>query len=227
MSSRHQGLAEVLVEAKLIGHQQLQQAQRAAQRSGATLVATLVDQGLIDEQALVDALCRRLELEVFEPEMEIEHDAVREISHDLANRYRLLPLQLSARGSQRILRVAMADPLDAEAIEELEFSTGCTVEPLVARSSQLVEAIRASYRNLITKIIPRQTTPEPRRAKRQLFGGSLADTDLSTRPVRRVQQEAPVAHRVEALVGLLVRKGLITQEEYEEQLHSLVKLPDK
>ena len=228
-------LTEILVEARLIGAGQLEQVRRAAQRSGSTVVATLLDQGIIEEEALVAALDERLDLERFDASTaDVEADAIREIPHDQASRFKLLPIRLDRSASgDRLLMVAMADPLDAQAIEEIEFATGCRVVPLIARPSELVEAIRNHYRHVVTKVIPRQGGSRQagnrqagsqggRRHPRQPFGGNLSDGELRTKPVRRIQQEASPSHRVDALVALLIRKGIVTQEEYEEQLRSIV-----
>jgi hypothetical protein len=146
---------------------------------------------------------------------------VREIPVEDANRWRLLPVELDRHAGRRILRVAMADPLDRHAIEEIEFSTGCGVEPMIGRPSEIAEAIRSHYRSVVTKIIPREhiATPPPRPA-RALFGERISESALRTRPVRGARQAATPSHRVDALVALLVRKGLITQEEYEQQLEA-------
>jgi hypothetical protein len=221
-----QSLAEVLVEANLIGASQLEQVRRAAQRSGSSVVSTLLDQGIVEEEALVQALRDRLELALFDvASTEVEPDAIREIPHDQASRFRLLPVRIDRSGNdERLLVVAMADPLDTQAIEEIEFASGCMVQPLIARPSELADAIRIHYRHVVTKVIPRQASAAPgsRRRPRAPFGGTLAESDLRTKPVRRIQQEASPAHRVDALVALLVRKGLVTQEEYEDQLRAIV-----
>ncbi|MCA9666856.1 MAG: hypothetical protein KC503_14750 [Myxococcales bacterium] len=250
---RQRTLGDILAEERLIARSQLEQAQRAANRSGAPLVVVLLEQGLVAEEALVDALCKHLDVEVFDPiRTEVDVDAVREIPVDEANRFRLLPVRVARRGGRRLLRVAMADPLDHQTIEEIEFATGCTVEPLIARPSDLADAIRNQYRNVVTKIIPRGHGPTSgmgdgelaatpgagpgagaassegsgASGARRLFGAGLRDTDLHTKPVRRVQQESTPAHRIDALVALLIRKGVITQDEYEEQLASLVHAKD-
>jgi type IV pilus assembly protein PilB len=215
-------LGDVLVEAGLIARQQLGQAQRAAIHSGAPLVSVLLDMGLIEGDLLVQALQRRLQIETFDPlRTEVDGDAVREIPMEEATRSRLLPLQLLHHGNHRILRVAMADPLDRQAIEEMEFSTGCTVDPLIAHPSDLAEAIRSHYRSVVTRVVPRERD-DGRRAGRSAFGGNLSQGELNTRPLRRVQQESAPGRRVDALVALLVHKGVISQEEYEDQLRALI-----
>lgn len=236
--TRRGGLGDILVEERLLAREQLNQAKRAAERLGTRLVTILLEQGLVTELALVEALVRTVRLELFDPSRTpVEPDAVREVPYEEADRYRLLPIQMLQHGSQRVLRVAMADPLDTQAIEDIEFSTGSIVEPLIARPSELGEAIRHYYRGVVTKVISRyrgqtsgatDNTPAPRaKAPRQAFGGELDDAALRTRPVHRVQKLASPVQRVDALVALLVRKGLVTQEEYEDQLQSLVSPPEE
>jgi hypothetical protein len=224
-ASARQGLGDILVEDRLIGREQLNQARRAADRLGSPLIAILLEQGLVTEDALVDALCRHLHLEVYDPlHTVVDLDAVREVPFEEANRYRLLPVQVVQRSGQRMLRVAMADPLDTAAIEDIEFSTGCSVEPMIARPSHLADAVRHHYRGVVTKVIPRGREPEsapPARARRP-FGAGLDDASLHTRPVSRVQQSASTGHRVDALVRVLCRKGVLTQEEYETELRTIL-----
>jgi type IV pilus assembly protein PilB len=225
-------LGDVLVEERLLAREQLNQAKRAADRLGMRLVTILLDQGLVSENALVDALRRSLRMDLFDPtNTPVELDAVRQVPYEEADRYRLLPLQLLQHGNQRVMRVAMADPLDVQAIEDIEFSTGSIVEPLIARPSELSEAIRHYYRGVVTKVISRfrgqtqsgaSATSTPTPAPRKAFGGDLDEAKLRTQPVFRVQKLASPVQRVDALVALLVRKGIISQEEYEDQLSALV-----
>jgi hypothetical protein len=225
MASARQGLGDILVEDRLIGREQLNQARRAADRLGSPLIAILLEQGLVTEDSLVDALCRHLHLEVYDPlHTVVDLDAVREVPFEEANRYRLLPVQVVQRSGHRTLRVAMADPLDTAAIEDLEFSTGCAVEALIARPSHLSEAIRHHYRGVVTKIIPRgrEAPAESAPPRRRPFGAELDDAALRTRPVSRVQQSSAVGHRVDALVRILCRKGVISQDEYEAELRSIL-----
>jgi hypothetical protein len=224
-------LGDVLVDERLIGRDQLQQASRAAKRLGIPLISVLLEQGLVEEHALVEALKRRLELEVFDPNRQpIEQDAVREVPFEEADRYRLLPVQAVHRGEDRVLRVAMADPLDAQAIEDIEFSTGSLVEPMIGHPSELAEAIRSSYRGIVTKVIPRarptapapSPRPEPRRHQRPAFGGDLDESEFRTQPLHRAQKIATPEQKIDALVAILVRRDIITVDEYEEQLAALV-----
>jgi hypothetical protein len=220
------GLGDVLIEERLIGEEQLVQAQRAALRQGSPLVTVLLEQNLVSESDLVEAIRRRVQIPLFDPaSTPVDPDAVREVPYEEANRNRLLPVRMLQRGDQRVLKVAMADPLDAQAIEDLEFSSGAEVEPLVARYSQLGDAIRTHYRGVVTKVIPRDRNhgvptkslrEEP--SARQIF--SSARTAARTRPVPRVPTEVNVGNQLQSLVNLLVRKGVISREEFAAELRA-------
>jgi hypothetical protein len=223
------GLGDLLVEEGLIAREQLAQAQRAAERLGCPLVTVLLEQGLASEEALVGTLCRKLHLELYDPlQTTIDLDAIREVPFEEANRYRLLPVQLSLRGTQRVLRVAMVDPLDAQAIEDIEFSTASAVEPLVARASQLADAIRHHYRGVVTKIIPRMRPTEA------VSSGSatgrkripLDEGRAGAVPGVPAEYVAQLILRLDALVHLLIRKQLITPEDYEEVVRDLLLAQD-
>ena len=225
------GLGDVLVEERLLAPEQLSQTTRAAERLGMRLVTILVDQGLVSEDALVDALRRSQRMELYDPDATaVDLDAVRQVPFEEADRYRLLPLQILHHGTQRVLRVAMADPLDRQAIEDIEFSTGTIVEPLIARPSQLAESIRHHYRGVVTRVMPRtrgqtaptSAAPAPTTSGRRTFGGGLDDQQLQTRPIQQAETLASPAQRVDALVRLLVRNGVISRDDYEEQLQELV-----
>lgn len=218
-------LGDVLVEEGLITAEQHHQAHRAARRLGAPVVAILLEQGLVAEEALFDAVRHRLDLPVFDPRLApVDPDAVRVVPFGEATRYRLLPIQFHTTAQRRVLRVAMVDPLDAQAIEDLEFSTGETVEPHICRHSLLEEAIRQHYRGVVTKVIQRQPQGRPTRSGeggRRRFGGALSAEQIGTAPVALGEADEPLDPAVEALVNLLEARGLLSREEFLQELRRL------
>ena len=217
------GLGDILVDEHLITPEQLKQARRAARRLGSPVVSIFIDQGLVDEEDMLEALRHNVQMLEFDPvSTVVDPDVVRVVTYEEATRYRLLPVQISQIGDQRVLQVAMADPLDAQAIEDMEFTTGATVEPMIALHSHLEEAIRTHYRGIVTKVIPRQrkpvaaSTPRKDPATNPYSKPRLADVE--TKQFSDLSATATTEARVEALVALLVRKGVISQEEYDEAL---------
>ena len=224
------GLGDILVDEHLIGPEQLKQAKRAARRLGSPVVSIFIDQGLVDEEDMLEALRHNVQMPEFDPVATVvDPDVVRVVPYEEAIRYRLLPVQISLLGDQRILQVAMVDPLDAQAIEDIEFSTGTTVEPMIALHSHLEEAIRTHYRGIVTKVIPRHRKPVPSKP-------APSRKDPATNPYSRhprlaevetkqflAAEVAPtVEERMEALLSLLTRKGVIEKGEFEKELQQIM-----
>ena len=114
-------LEDLLLEEGLLDEPSLRQARRQARRAGVSLARALVEERLLTDGALAEMLVRRLHL----PRVDLEHepvddDAIREVPYDLASARRLLPLTVERAPTRRVIRVAMADPLDLEAVDEIE-----------------------------------------------------------------------------------------------------------
>ena len=208
------GLAELLREEGLADDELLAAAQRRARRHAVAFVVALVDEGRPSEAQLTEMLVRRLRLPRVDPAtVFIEVDAVREVAYDLAAARCILPFALERQAGRRVLRLAMADPLDRETVEEIESSTGCRIEIAIAGPSELMPAIERSYRGVVTKLIPRGQAASVGRTKE----------DIVTQPQYRVEDGAPMGLRVRALVDVLVEKGVLSEDEYAESLRRLLR----
>lgn len=210
-------LGDLLLEERLLDEQTLRIARRNARRAGVGLCRVLVEERHLTDGALADLVARRLKLPRVDLAREpIDEDAVREVAMELADARRLLPLSVDRTSQPRTLRVAMADPLDIDALDEIELSTGCDVVPVVAPVGAIADAIARAYRGVITKMIPRR--------------GSAFDTgEHRTQPMARVVErtqpnpaiaadETDVEARLEALIELLVERGVVDRESVEATL---------
>ncbi len=205
-------LEDVLLEEGLVDEVGLRHARRQARKNGVSLARAVVESGLSDE-ALAEAVARRLRLARIDLSHEpVDDDALREVPFDLADSRRLLPLSIDRAEKRRTIRVAMADPLDLDAVEEIEMSTGCQLEAVVARVGELAEAAEKHYRGVITKMIPRRAP----------FGGA-SDRAPTTQPTHAVADEASLELRIEALTDYLVTRGAVDRDELAELVRRLVK----
>ncbi|MEW6545291.1 MAG: ATPase, T2SS/T4P/T4SS family [Bacillota bacterium] len=133
-------LGEILVQSGRIHSAQLQQALEEARRSGAKLGETLMRMGFITEEDLARALAEQLGLR-FSPTVAYEREAVKLIPEQVARRHRVIPL--ARRGN--VLELAMANPLDLLAQEDVRLLTGLAVQPVVVPARALEEALRRAY----------------------------------------------------------------------------------
>lgn len=134
-------LGDLLKEAGLITELQIVEA-LSVKKKDQKLGDLLVDQGYITEKQLLDALEIQLKLEsVSLYQYPIDLSVLELVSKDFARSKLLLPLKIE---STRLI-VAMNDPLDFYAIEEIEFSTGYAIRPVIATRDDLLQTINRLY----------------------------------------------------------------------------------
>jgi len=221
----HRSLGDLLLAEGLLDAAGLEAAARVAQRHQVALVTALLAERLVEPGELVEHLQRRLNLVAVDLERTVvEPDAVRLVPFAFAEAHVLLPLGIERRGGRSLMRVVMADPLDQQAIEEIEFTTGCRVEPALAPAPDVAAAVQRHYRAVVTKVIQRADVPAPD-AARPPIGGLAGATapGLHTEPAHRLEDEAAPELRVRALLNALVRRGLVSEEEYLDEVRELLK----
>ncbi|MGC4119727.1 MAG: general secretion pathway protein GspE [Myxococcales bacterium] len=143
-------LGELLLERRLIAPPQLDQALAYQRQTGHRLGAALVALGFLTEAQLCEALAQALGLKSVpmppNPK-ELDWDALRALKSRFCEANDLFPLSLEdgPGGARKTLTVAMADPLNIPAIEEIEFTVGVKVVPVIAPLSGIRAAIRRHY----------------------------------------------------------------------------------
>jgi type IV pilus assembly protein PilB len=210
-------LETFLVEEQLVDEQALRQARRVALRRRVALIEVLIDEHTLDEERLAGTLAGRLALpRVRAAELGGDEEALREVPHDLAAAHLCVPVRLDASTERRALQLAMANPLDTAAVEDVVHASGCQVEPAVSTLSEIRAAIQRSYRGMITKMIPRLPTADEARTA----------GEPTTAPHLQLPDERSVELRLRALTDLLVERGVVTAQEVEERVRRLVRGED-
>ncbi len=135
-------LGEILVRENLISSQQLREALEYQRTNGGRLGSNLVNLGIISDDVITAVLSRQygvpsINLDLFQ----IEDETIRLISHEVALKYSVLPI--SKVGAT--LTMAMADPTNVFAMDDIKFMTGLNVEPVIASEASLVTAIGKYY----------------------------------------------------------------------------------
>jgi Ca-activated chloride channel family protein len=137
-------LGELLTRESLITVAQLQEAQEAQKQRGGRLGAHLVDLGHVAAADLTEFLSRQYGVPAIHlAEFEIDPNVIRLLPREIAERYAVVPVN-RAGGS---LIVAMSDPSNIFAIDDIKFFTGYNIEVVVAADSDVREAIEKYYVN--------------------------------------------------------------------------------
>ena len=136
-------LGELLVESGLITEAQLAEILEEIKKSSGTRIGTvLVKKGYATEIDISQTLSFQLNIPFVDISSAIiDPEAIQLVNEKLAKKYLLIPLYFEGK----MLVVAMADPLNLNAIDDVSFSTGLQVRPCVATSSDIAEAIRIHY----------------------------------------------------------------------------------
>ena len=135
-------IGELLVREKMLSLQQLQQAQDEAKRTGKRLGATLARLGYVNDQALTQFVAKQYSLPSINlGEIEIDVAVLKLVPREICEKHQVIPV----RRNGPTLIVAMADPSNIYAIDELKFLTQYNIEPVVASESALEAALSRYY----------------------------------------------------------------------------------
>ena len=209
-----QRLGDLLVREKVITAEQLEKALKEQGTSGTRLGAALVKLGFLSDDDVTNFLSRQygvpaINLNYFE----IDPSVVKLIPYDTAKRYQILPL--SRVGAS--LTIAMVDPTNVFAMDDIKFMTGFNIEPVVASESAILEGIEKAY----------NTAPEEDlESVMASMGDEGADVELQAEDIdtdvadlERAAEEAPIVKLVNMILTEAVKKGAsdIHMEPYEKE----------
>ena len=157
-------LGDILVETGMITDEQLNHT-LANKSSDEKLGDALLREGYISEQQLIEVLEFQLGIpHININQYPIDLEAVQLVPKDLAKQHLLMPI----RKDKNKLLVAMADPLDYFALEELRMATGYHIEPAIAAKDELYRAITKYYdlqesmEEVLSDLSPTETIDEAR-----------------------------------------------------------------
>lgn len=135
-------LGDLLVQAGAITEDQLKAALESQKASGLRLGETLVKDGFITQRQLAGVLETQLGIRSIDLRIApIDFDAARRVPENVARRHVLIPVQV-AEGN---LMVAMKDPLDRVAIQDVRLIVGLPVTPLLAIDTEIMQAIERVF----------------------------------------------------------------------------------
>ncbi len=143
------GLPRRLVRDGIIDEAVVHDAQDAAKKSKTAFVKHLINNNLASARDIAIAASHEfgtplLDIAAFDPDM----DTVKLVSEDLLNKHRVLPLV--KRGKK--LYVAVSDPTDLQALDEIKFQTGFSVDAIVVEEDKLEEAVKSALEQMDTSM---------------------------------------------------------------------------
>jgi type IV pilus assembly protein PilB len=135
-------LGDMLVKATLITKDQLQKALQQQESSGGRIGSNLVKLGFISEDDITSFLSRQYGVPSINlSHFEIDPNVIKLIPSEIAQKHQVIPINRTGN----VLTVAMADPSNIFAIDDIKFMTGFKVEPVVAAETSIKNAINKHY----------------------------------------------------------------------------------
>jgi hypothetical protein len=154
-------LGELLLERRLIDTEQLNAALAHQRQWGIRLGAALVAKGFMAEATLMRVLSESLSIPMVDlSKIEPDPAALAMVHVRIAEQYEVFPMAVrEQKGSRKILLLAMVDPLNVTAIDEIAFTSECIVKPAIAQMSSLYDAIQRWYHGQKREIAPLNFEP--------------------------------------------------------------------
>jgi type IV pilus assembly protein PilB len=213
MSSR---LGEILVKDSLISADQLKQALDYQKKNGGRLGTCLVKMGLVSDDDITAVLSRQYGVPSINLKFyEVDPLVIKLVPQETAIRYQIVPL--SRVGST--LTIAMTDPTNVFAMDDIKFMTGFNVEPVVASESAISEAIHKFYGDV-------ESVEELDKVMKDLAGDdasvelSAEEQEMDLATLEKAAEEAPIIKLVNLILTDAVKRGAsdIHVEPYEKEL---------
>ena len=136
-------VTHLLIEDGLVSQEQLLSALEQKKQTGKSLARTLIEMGIVSEAKLTEVLAQHLGLEFVDlATYRVDLTAVALLDEKMAQRHLTIPLAFDGD----TLIIAMADPTNIFALDDVKMSTGHQVMPVVATKSDIEDAIRTYYR---------------------------------------------------------------------------------
>ncbi|PYQ30467.1 MAG: type IV-A pilus assembly ATPase PilB [Acidobacteria bacterium] len=208
-------LGELLIKANLISQDQLKEALRVQKETSGKLGETLIKLGYVSEEDITECLSQQFGVPSINLQhFEIDPAVIKLISGDVARKYNILPVNKTGA----TITIAMADPTNVFAMDDIKFMTGYNVEPVVASELGIKSAIDSYYgttsslelKKVMEDLQQAETADlEVLEEEEEMDVGALADS----------AEEAPVVKLCNLILTDAIKRGAsdIHVEPYEKE----------
>ncbi|HXM08551.1 MAG TPA: type IV-A pilus assembly ATPase PilB [Terriglobales bacterium] len=211
-----QRLGDLLVKEKVITPEQLEQATKLQKESHTRLASALVKLGFLSDEDVTNFLSRQygvpaINLSYFE----IDPAVVKLIPFETAKRYQILPL--SRVGAS--LTIAMVDPTNVFAMDDIKFMTGFNIEPVVASESSIIEGIDKAYGTSKEEELEQVMQSMNDAGEAADVEVQSEEQELELKELEKAADEAPIVKLVNLVLTDAVKRGAsdIHMEPYEKE----------
>ena len=224
-------LGDVLVERGVITQEQLEQGLQLQKGSGRKLGETLIDEGFTTEEAIGRALSNQLGYDMIDLQnVAIPEDVLGLVPGNVLERYKVLPFEY-ASDNMNVIRVAMADPMDMAAMDDIAIITNLQVEPVISTTRSIMLALDKYFGNVEVNSALEEYTRE--KESQMMEQEDLYSEDVNNSPIvqlvkgmieQAVRQRASDIH-IEPMERQVRIRYRIDGALYEKATYSVRLLP--
>lgn len=233
MSNKRPRLGEILVNSGIISEQQLRSGLAYQNQWGVQLGEALITKGFISEVDLLKVLAKQLQLPAVNlAKTFISQETLKHIKVGFAEKYSVIPLAKRIEKGQEILLVATSNPTNLTLLDEIRFMVTLPVKFVIATKSSIIKAIKKFYMNervnfaegsddriskikqmkeedlIVLKNNKRSVAEQYSKSSKKTVGGEI-------------YEKTGVSKEFQALLKLLIKKGLISRNEFINELKKL------
>jgi type IV pilus assembly protein PilB len=197
-------LGEMLIDGGLLTEEQLKQAVVEHKRNAIKLGEYLVREGIVSSSEIVSLVSQQLVIEKYRPEaypIDISLSAV--IPLEMCQKYQLVPIERTSH----LLKIAMTDPMDINALDAIEVHTNIEVEAAICtyqELNQLISSLYGTY-SAIGGVLDGMSEMQIESAQDTEAAAMTEDVEVNS--LHDMAEEAPVIRLVNSILSQAVREG--------------------
>ena len=206
-------LGQLLVNSNIINEEQLEEALELQKKEGGRIGSNLIKLGFMTDETLVEFLSEQYGVTAVSLSHEdIDDSLTKLVPYDIAYKYQIFPISRSGA----TLTIAMTDPSNVFAIDDIKFMTGYEVKPVIASETAIKEAINEHYEqsDALQTVVDNMSGIDV--AGMDLIYDEEDDVDESD--LKSASEEAPVVKLVNLILSEAILRGAsdIHMEPYEK-----------
>jgi type IV pilus assembly protein PilB len=208
-------LGELLTKASLITQDQLKEALKLQKETGGKLGETLIKLGFVSEEDITECLSQQFGVPSINlAHFEIDSSVIKLIPADVARKYNILPVNKTGA----TITIAMADPTNVFAMDDIKFMTGYNVEPVVASELGIKAAID-NYYGTTSSLELKKVMEDLQTQENADLEVMEEDEELDVEALAEGAEEAPVVKLVNLILTDAIKRGAsdIHIEPYEKE----------
>ncbi|HUP46670.1 MAG TPA: type IV-A pilus assembly ATPase PilB [Thermoanaerobaculia bacterium] len=208
-------LGELLTKAGLISQEQLKEALKVQKESGSKLGETLIKLAFVTEEDITECLSQQFGVPSINlAHFEIDPSVIKLIPADVARKYNILPVNKTGA----TITIAMADPTNVFAMDDIKFMTGYNVEPVVASELGIKAAIDTYYGST-SSLELKKVMEDLQQTEAADLEVLEDDEELDVEALAEGAEEAPVVKLCNLILTDAIKRGAsdIHIEPYEKE----------